>query len=56
MSENKQFTKKELNKDDYKKDVKIIGGIKKYGSAALSLLLLVGGALLKGKIDNDKKE
>jgi len=55
MSEKKEFKKKKLNKDDYKKDEKIVGGLKK-GLGVLSVVLTVGvGLLTNGKI-NIKKD
>lgn len=42
MDEKKVFKKKELNKDDYKKDEKVVGWVKKIGSG----VLLVGTVVL----------
>lgn len=56
MSEKKTFKKKELNKDDYKKDEKIIGGVKK-GLGLLAFAATIGiGILTKGKFDISKKK
>jgi len=56
MSEKKTFKKKELNKDDYKKDEKIIGGIKKVGGVLLGIGAIVVPLLTKGKFDISKKK
>lgn len=45
MAEQKEFKKKELNKDDYKKDKNIVGGIKKVGEGLLAVAVVVGGVI-----------
>lgn len=41
MDEQKEFKKKQLNKDDYKKDEKVVGGIKK----VLGAFAIVGASI-----------
>ena len=55
MDEKKVFKKKELNKDDYKKDEKVVGWVKKIGSDVLVVGTVVVGLATKGKIDLRKK-
>ena len=49
MDEKKVFKKKELNKDDYKKDEKVVGWVKKIGSG----VLLVGTVDAIIKVDTE---
>lgn len=56
MAEQKEFKKKELNKDDYKKDKNIVGGVKKGLGVLTTVAVAVGTYFLKGKIDNTKKD
>lgn len=56
MSEKKQFSKKTLNQDDYKKDEKIVGGLKKVSGMLLGVGLFAVSVFAKGKFDMNKKD
>lgn len=56
MNEKKEFKKKQLNKEDYKIDEKIVGTLKKVGGT-LGVLVIAGiSVIIKGKFDNNEKD
>ena len=58
MEEQKEFKKKQLNEEDYKKDEKIVGGIKKvFGAigAGIAVVAMVLPQLLNALANNNKK-
>lgn len=56
MDEKKEFKKKELNANDYKKDEKIVGGVRKGLGIAAMIGSVIGAIFLKGKNDNTKND
>lgn len=56
MEEQKEFKKKQLNKDDYKKDEKTVGGIKKVlGGLAMVVMLVPTAIATYAKIKGGNK-
>ena len=56
MCEKKEFKKKQLNKNDYKKDEKVVGGVKKILGALGVLGSLALSYVFKGKFEISKKD
>lgn len=57
MEKNNEFKKKQLNKDDYKTQKKIVKGIKFVGAALVTIGSVVASAFaIKGKSDNNSQK